>query len=182
MINRVLTLFAPGLEEIEAVTSVDLLRRAEVEVTIAGVGTTQINGSHGITFEADTTLAEFHGEYDGIVLPGGMPGTTNLSESEDVLTLIKRAYEAGKLCAAICAAPLVFDVAGILGTHRYTCYPGVDEKISGGTFAPEPVVRDKNVITSKGVGTAISFALELIDFLKGPETAQQLKQAIVFER
>lgn len=180
MTKRIVTVFAQGLEEVEAVTPVDLLRRADVEVTVAGLGTTRIEGSHGVVLTTDIVLEDVTGDIDGVVLPGGMPGTANLLASEPLLALVKHTYEAGKLCAAICAAPRVLDAAGVLGSHRFTCYPSVNEQIARGVFIQEPVVRDGNVITGQGVGAAIPFALALVDYLGGAESARRLADEIVY--
>jgi 4-methyl-5(b-hydroxyethyl)-thiazole monophosphate biosynthesis len=182
MTKRILTVFAPGLEEVEAVTAVDLLRRAGVAVTIAGLDTREIEGSHGIALTADVLLGEERGDFDGIVLPGGMPGTVNLMESDRVLGRVRACHESGKLCAAICAAPRVLDAAGVLEGRRFTCYPAVSEKIVNGRFVEEPVVRDGHIVTGTGVGTAIPFALELVDYLTGADNARSLAGAIVYNR
>ncbi len=180
MPKKVLLILAQGHEEVEAVTQVDLLRRANIEVTVAGLGSTEITGAHNITIKADILLEEFSGDIDGVILPGGMPGTTWLAESETVLNIVRNANEKGFLCAAICAAPLVLDKAGILEGKNYTCYPGVEEKIGSGTFTKDPVVQDINIITGSGVGTAISFALKMIEYLLSKGEAEAMALKIVY--
>lgn len=180
MSKKVLLILAQGHEEVEAITQIDLLRRAGIEVTVAGLGNTEITGAHDITVKADVLLDDFSGDIDGVILPGGMPGTTWLAESETVLNIVRNANEKGFLCAAICAAPLVLDRAGILKGKNYTCYPGVEKKIGSGTFIKEPVVQDGTIITGKGVGTAIPFALKMIEYLLSKGETEAIASEIVY--
>lgn len=180
MPKKILLILAQGHEEIEALTQVDILRRAGIDVVVAGLGSTEITGAHAITVKADVLLDDSTDAYDGIILPGGMPGTTHLAESETVLNIVRTAHTQGRLCAAICAAPLVLDRAGILTEKKYTCYPGVDEKINSGTCIKEPVVQDGTVITGRGPGTAIPFALKLIEYLASKEDAEAMASKIVY--
>jgi 4-methyl-5(b-hydroxyethyl)-thiazole monophosphate biosynthesis len=180
MSKKVLLILAGGHEEVEAITQVDLLRRVNIGVTVAGLDGTEITGAHDIAVKADVLLDDVSGDFDGVILPGGMPGTTCLAESETVLTIVRNIHEKGFLCAAICAAPLVLDRAGILEGKKYTCYPGVEEKISSGTFIDSPVVQDGNVITGRGIGTAIPFALKIVESLSGREEAESLASKIVY--
>jgi len=174
------TVLAPGFEETEAITVIDLLRRANVNVAILGLDGLEVKGAHDITLIADKLFSEWDGSGDGIVLPGGMPGTTNLAASADLLARIRDIHARGGLCSAICAAPLVLARAGILKGVKATCYPGMEKEIAGAVIVDEPVVRDKNIITSRGVGTAIPFALELISYLAGKETAEKIQAGIVY--
>lgn len=171
---------APGFEETEAVTICDLLRRAGVTVTVLGLASRDVAGSHGITIRADGLLNDFSGPFDAIVLPGGMPGAKNLSDDPRLLAMVRETHKRGALCAAICAAPIVFGKAGILEGHRATCYPGFENELGGARFVEESVVRDRNVITSRGVGTVIPFALELISLLASPEAAELVGRAILY--
>jgi 4-methyl-5(b-hydroxyethyl)-thiazole monophosphate biosynthesis len=175
-----LIILAQGHEEVETITCIDLLRRAGITVTVAGLGSKTITGSHGITIIADCTFDESAAGFDSLILPGGMPGTTNLFESKKVLTVVKSSFERGLLCAAICAAPQVLDKAGILSGRKYTCFPGVERKISQGTFTDQPVVCDRNIITGKGVGTAIPFALAIVEYLLTPGDAATLADTIIY--
>jgi protein deglycase len=177
----IITILAPGFEETEAVTFIDLLRRAKVNVTVAGLAARQTKGSHDITLVADGVLGETAGSFDGIVLPGGMPGSKNLAESERVLDMLRDMYKKGGLCAAICAAPMVLGRAGILNGFKATCYPGCEKELTGATFVDQPVVRDRNIITSRGLGTAIAFGLELISFLVGEAEAKRIKDAVLYK-
>jgi protein deglycase len=178
---RLITILAPGFEETEAVTFIDLLRRAKIAVMILGLESQQVRGSHDIAIAADGLLSEFTGAFDGIVLPGGQPGTANLASSQRLLDLIRSAHGRGALCAAICAAPTVLAKAGILTGVKATCYPGCEKELDGALFSEQAVVRDRNIITSRGVGTAIPFGLELIAYLAGADEAQRVRNAIIFK-
>lgn len=170
--KKVLVLLAEGFEEIEAVTVIDVLRRAEIEVTSASLNGTQVKGSHGIALEADATLDDVEEQmFDAVVLPGGMPGARHLRESHAVLNLIREAAHKGKFVAAICAGPTALDVAGVLKGRRATSYPG-HELTSADYVEGEPVVVDGNIVTSRGPGTAFDFALKLVEKLAGPEVAE----------
>ena len=175
-------LFANGFEEVEALTVVDLLRRAEIVCDIVALdGAAEITGSHDITVRADKAFdAVTVDGYDALLLPGGQPGTTNLGNDERVLALLREFNAAGKLTAAICAAPTVLAKAGLLDGKRATCYPGLEDKLIGATPGTESVVEDGTVITSRGVGTAIPFALALTAYLDSPERADALAKAIVY--
>ncbi len=171
---------ADGFEEIEAVTVIDLLRRAGITVTTVGLKEREVRGAHGIAIQADTTIMDFPSSYDGIILPGGSKGTDNLARSEQVLSIVQETFRKGLMCAAICAAPAIFGKAGILHNIRATCYPGLEDQLTGARFIEAAVVRDKNIITSRGVGTAIAFALELITITKGEESAERVGGQILY--
>lgn len=181
---NVAVLMADGCEEIEALTVVDLLRRGKVALDMLSVSKElSVTGSHGIAFSCDGLLAEKDiNAYDGLVLPGGMPGTTNLKENETVQKALKSFSEAGKLIAAICAAPaLVLGDGGYLDGYEATCYPGMEEHLRGAKVRTDiPVARDRDRITSRGLGTAIPFALSILSYYEGEEAAAALKEAIVF--
>ena len=179
--SHVITVLAQGFEETEAVTFIDLLRRAGVTITVLGLDSREVTGSHNITITADNLFSDFTGPFDGIVLPGGQPGTKNLGNSAPLLDIIRATYTRGRLCAAICAAPTVLGKAGILSGHKATCFPGGEKDCSGATMVETEVVRDRNVITSRGVGTAIPFALELISYLVNPEAARKISKSIIYK-
>ena len=167
---RVLIPLADGCEELEAVTIIDLLRRGGLEVVTAGLSHRGANGAHGIAIGADTTLdAVAKAEFDAVVLPGGEPGGTHLKEDPRVLALLKRHAAAGKLVAAICAAPSALAAAGLLDGKLATSYPGYldDHPAPGMRFVSQPVVVDGRIVTSRGPGTAMDFALVLIEMLLG---------------
>lgn len=181
MKKKALVILADGFEEVEAVTPIDLLRRAGIIVTVAGLQSLEIRGAHDIILKTDHILGEYKIEdYDILILPGGMPGTTNLMNSDVVLNLVRNFYNSGKLCAAICAAPQVFYKAGILEGKKYTCFPGIEKQIERANFISEAVVCDGTIITSRGVGTAIPFALTLIQHLSGKEDAHTISEKILY--
>jgi 4-methyl-5(b-hydroxyethyl)-thiazole monophosphate biosynthesis len=170
---------APGFEEIEAVTPIDLLRRAGIDVRVIGLLAKEVKGSHGILVLADEVLAFPTSLPDAVILPGG-PGHTHLLDSDIVLEFVKKMFFARKLCAAICAAPSVFGKAGILTGKNATCFPGYEDKLDGALFINQPVVVDGNVITSRGAGTAVPFSLEIIRLLVDEHAADAVASAIVF--
>ena len=176
MSKKVVVVLAEGFEEIEAVTPIDVLRRAGLEVLVAGVGKIAITGSHGITFECDRELAAIDFVPDAIVLPGGLPGAANLGKSIAVRELSLAVHDAGGVCAAICAAPaLTFAPFGLLCGRKATCYPSFEREFdSTTTHSEERVVVDGNVVTSRAPGTALEFSLQLVELLAEPGTAAQL--------
>jgi len=168
--HRVIVPLADGFEEIEAATVIDLLRRADIEVVVASLGATAVKGAHGLGFAADTTLdAAAAADYDLVVLPGGEPGATALTSDARVQALVKRQAAAGKRVAAICAAPKALAAAGLLDGKQATSYPGyLDQQPAPGMrYLAQPVVVDGAVTTSRGPGTAMDFALALIEQLQG---------------
>lgn len=154
-----------GFEEVEGLTVVDMFRRLEIECDIVGKGA-EVTGSHGIVIKADRLLDEIKSEdYSAVILPGGLPGATNLRDDSKVISLVNEMNKAGKIVAAICAAPIVLERAGVLEGRRFTAYPGVGEKIEGGNFKEELVVRDGNIITSRGPATSLEFAFAIAEAL-----------------
>lgn len=181
--KKIVVFLAEGLEEIEGLTVVDLLRRAGLEVKTASLSREkEVTGAHQITVKADACLEEidFDG-IDGVVLPGGMPGTLHLAEHEGVNQVIRAFGEQGKLVAAICAAPTVLGKAGLLQDKKATCYPGMEEELIGANVCRDEVVRDGNIVTSRGVGTAIPFALTLTEYFLGKEKAREIGDSIVYK-
>ena len=174
---------ADGCEEIEALTVVDLARRAGIEVAMISItGEKLVKGAHGIHFQTDIPAEYMDFDMlDGIVLPGGMPGTLNLGANEYVKNTIKEFAAAGKLVAAICAAPSVLGEAGLLQGKKATSYPGFEEKLVGAETCADAVVIDGNTITSRGMGTAIDFALAIVAYLLDKETADQLGKGIIYK-
>lgn len=168
-------LLAEGFEEVEALTQADYLRRADIDVTIAGIAGRKIKGAHGIIVEADAGPEALKGDYDAVILPGGMPGARNLAESPAVRSLINRHYTEGKLIAAICAAPAVVLHAGcnLLQGKKFTGYPGTEDSVTGAHFMSEHVVIDGNIITSRGPGTAGEFAVAIIAALENRQKADE---------
>lgn len=176
---------ADGCEEIEGLTVVDIVRRAKLEITMVSIsGKKEVKSSHGVTFLADALASETDfSEYDAVVLPGGMPGTLNLGADGTVNRVIKEFAAQGKIVAAICAAPSVLGAAGILNGKRATCHPGFEEKLTGAVTSTDAVVVDGNIITSRGMGTAIDFGLAIVDLLtdSDAETLEHVKTGIVYK-
>lgn len=175
---------ADGCEEIEGLTVVDILRRAGIEIDMISInGKDEVTGSHSITFKCDVRLDEADiDSYDGLVLPGGLPGTTNLGANEKVTASIREFASSGKLVAAICAAPSVLGDNGILKGKRATSYPGLEDRLEGAKLSEDAVVRDGNIITSRGMGTAIPFALELTDYLIDEKKSKEIGSGIMFSQ
>jgi 4-methyl-5(b-hydroxyethyl)-thiazole monophosphate biosynthesis len=179
---RVLVPLAPGCEELEAVTIIDLLRRAGIEVVTAGLESGPVRASRGVTLLPDTDLdSVLADDFDMIVLPGGLPGAEHLDEDPRIRALVRRLAEAGRYTAAICAAPRVLANAGLLDGKSATAYPGHLEKLARPEvrLSPEPVVSDGRVITSRGPGTAMDFALTLIEALAGRQQRDQVEAGLV---
>lgn len=179
---RVGIFMADGCEEIEGLTVVDVMRRAGIAIeTISINGTNQVTSSHQVTFNTDTTKDKAdYSSYDGIVLPGGMPGTLNLGADETVTRVIQDFAEVGKLVAAICAAPSVLGQANVLNGRKATCHPGYEDKLTGAKYQRVPVVVDSNIITSRGMGTAIAFALEIVRYFLGDTAVEKVKKGLVY--
>lgn len=177
---RACVLLANGFEEIEAVTLIDVLRRADLEVTTLGVDTLTPRGSHDIEVRADALLADRSNEpWDVVILPGGMPGAAALRDHAEVQALLKRQIEGGKEVAAICAAPIALGAAGVLEGKRATCFPGFEDGLTGASHSTDRVVQDGNVVTSRGPGTAMELALTLVERHAGSEKARSLKQKML---
>ncbi len=177
----VLVPLAQGVEELEAVTIIDLLRRAGINVVTAGLVPGPVTASRQTILIPDMTLDEaLYGEYDMVVLPGGLPGATNLQNDQRIIALLKKMAAAGKYTAAICAAPKVLATAGLLQDKHVTCYPGsIDSTVHPEvSIDPKAIVIDGKVVTSRGPGTAMDFALELIHLLAGQETTNQVEDGL----
>lgn len=175
--KKVVVLLAEGFEEVEAVTPIDFLRRAGCEVTVAGVTGDAVAGAHGIVVRTDARVSECSDGYDAVVVPGGMPGASNVAASSDAISLISRVKTEGGIVAAICAAPaVVLAPNGFLDGKTATCYPGYESGFGDTTFSEERVVVDGKTITSRGPGTAAEFALRLIHTLVGEEQASELHE------
>lgn len=182
--KRIGIFLADGFEEIEGLTVVDILRRAGMEAEMISImGRKEICGSHKIAVQADTLYEDVDfAELDGVVLPGGMPGTTNLGAHAGVNETIKNFAAEGKLVAAVCAAPSVLGQAGLLEGKKATCYPGYEDKLTGAEVIYEEVAEDGNIITSRGMGTTIAFALRITAYLAGEDKAQELAKKIIYRQ
>lgn len=173
---------AEGFEEIEALTPVDLMKRAGLDLrTVAIGGDNKVCGAHGIPVFADIKDDEFCDVFpEAIILPGGMPGTVNLEESSTVAYAIYDAMQQGGLVCAICAAPSILGKGGYLKGKNATCYPGFEQYLEGATLVDEKVVRDGNIITASGMGGATEFALAIVEALAGKEKADEVaKSALI---
>ena len=172
---------AEGFEEIEALTVVDVLRRAEIEIeTVSVTGNKEVKGAHHIKVRTDMLFEE--AEYDKcdmMVLPGGMPGTVNLERHKELCEHIKEFNDKGKWIAAICAAPKILGNLGMLSEKPATCYPGFEGELKGAIIKDEPVVQAGRIITSKGPGTAIAFSLKLVEVLKERKIAEKISEEMM---
>lgn len=180
--KKVSIFLASGFEEVEALTPIDLLRRAGAQVTIVSIGEEKaVTGSHQITVTADALFEEMDfSDQDLFILPGGQPGTNHLKACKKLRGLLEDANQKEKLLAAICAAPTVFGDMGLLKGKKATCYPGCEEGLVGADYVAERVVVDGNITTSRGVGTAIPFALSLIEQLFGKEKSNEIRTSIIY--
>ncbi len=180
--KKVLVPLAPGFEEIETVTVVDILRRAGARVTIAGTEEGPIEGSRGIRLIPDERMEQVDSkEFDLIVLPGGQPGTQNLNDNPRVQTLLKEMNEQKKQIGAICAAPLVLQTAGLLKDKTATSHPSIQKELDGNgiRYSEDRVVVDGNLITSRGPGTAMEFALKLVELLFDRERLETVNNGVL---
>lgn len=180
---RILMPIVPGFEETEAIATIDILRRAGVEVITASDGATEITSAHNITMRTDIRWEDRDrkGPYDALILPGG-PGTPRLNDLPGLHGLARTMEADGRLVAAICAAPTVLAKAGVLSGRKATCWPGSTADMGNVPLLEQPVVEDRRVITSRGVGTALDFALAIVAELVGQEKADKIADSIVYHR
>ncbi len=180
--SRTAIFFGTGFEEIEALTVVDILRRAEEEIEMISItGDKCVTSSHGVTVETDKLLAEVDFDaLDVLVLPGGMPGTKNLEACEALMEQVDAFVKAGKLVAAICAAPSILGHRGHLQGKKACSSPGFEDQLAGAAVVKEPAVIDGNIITSRGMGAAIPFGLAILEKLQGKEAAEAIAEKIVY--
>ena len=177
--TRVLLPISNGFEEIETVSIIDICRRAEIEVTIAAVEELETVGAHNITITADCKLEDVNGDFDMIVLSGGLPNAFTLAENNNVQNILKQMKEQNKHIGAICAAPYALHQANVLNKN-FTCYPSFEEKIrQDGYHNEDDIVIDDKVITSRGPATAMNFALEIIKILLNEEKYAEVKNALL---
>ncbi|NLP46024.1 MAG: DJ-1/PfpI family protein [Epulopiscium sp.] len=172
---------ADGFEEVEALTVVDILRRAGVEViTVSMMDALTVKGTHDIMIQADKQFHEVaQQEVDLLVLPGGMPGTTYLEKHKGLEQKLKRAMDKNLYIGAICAAPSILGKLNFLVNKKATCYPGFESSLQGAQVVTQSVVQDGNIITSRGVGTALDFSLQLVKILISAEKMKELKEEII---
>jgi 4-methyl-5(b-hydroxyethyl)-thiazole monophosphate biosynthesis len=186
MAKNAIVLLAEGFEEVEAVTPIDYLRRAGITVTIAAVGgNLSVKGARGITVNADALLRDIIKQggaaaFDAVIIPGGMPGATNIAASKEAGALITEMASAGKQVCAICASPaVVLAPLGLLPGKKFTCYPGMEEKVQGSKWTDDSVAIDGNIITSRSAGTAGVFAVAIIARLLDQLTGDKIAQAVL---
>ena len=175
---------ANGTEECEALLTVDILRRAGVEVVTASVNQKpEILSSHNVRMDTDAVAADIQAaDFDLIVLPGGMPGTINLKENEFVKAVCQQAAASGKLVAAICAAPSVLGEMGLLKGRTATCYPGYEDRLMGVSYTLQGVITDGNITTGRGLGYALDMGLELVRLLQGTQQSLKIKKSIQYDQ
>ena len=171
---------ADGFEDVEALAPLDVMRRAGIHVEVLGIGNNVIKSSHNVNFVCDRSCAGlvFDESLDGVILPGGMPGTKNLENNIAVKGAVDYCYKNDKLICAICAAPSILGHMGILKGRKAVCYPGFEDELNGAEISGEPVVRDGNIITAKGMGVAVDFGLEIISAFLGEDTAKRIAKQI----
>mgnify|MGYP001085956811 CR=1 FL=1 len=179
--KNIAVLLAEGFEEIEALTVVDILRRAEENCEMVSVDKIDVKGAHNIIVKADKIINDEIKNYDLIVLPGGMPGAKNLRDNEKVIELVKHFNEENKLIGAICAAPIVLAKADIIAGKKITSYPGYENELNKGTYIEDAtVVVDGNIVTSRGPATAIEFSYKLLELL-GNDSYKKLSEAMMYD-
>lgn len=176
MTKKILMLLAAGFEEIEALAPVDIWRRLGFEVIIAAINGDKADGAHGITVIADCKLSSVDlSSFDAVFLPGGMPGSLNLKESDAVMDAVKKINSAGKVVSAICAAPMALARAGVLNGKKVTAYPGTEKHFDSTTICTGNRTEvDGNIITAKGAGTAFEFAAKVAEALGKKKEAEEL--------
>ena len=175
---------ARGFEEIEAVTVIDVLRRAGMDAHFVSLGTSrEVVGSHGIVIDADYLYSEIDYDYcEMIVLPGGVDGVMNTIHHKGICAQLRKFARSGRGIAAICAAPTMLGELGILNGRKATVYPGMEKKLVGAEYIDAPVVRDINIITSQGPATAVNFALAIIDFFKEDDVSERVAKGLLLNR
>ncbi len=173
---------ANGFEEIEAISVIDILRRANIDIRTVSISDKhEVTGAHDIKIKADLLISEItSNEIKGIILPGGLPGTTNLAESEELRNLLNTGYDKGNLIAAICAAPTIIKDNNLFAGYSITSYPSYKNDFTNYNYIEVDVVRAKNLITSRGAGTAGDFAFAIVDYIKGENSSSKLRDSMVY--
>ncbi|KNZ40161.1 DJ-1 family glyoxalase III [Acetobacterium bakii] len=183
---NVIVFLADGFEEVEALTVVDYLRRVKpITVDMIAIGDgLMVTGSHHITVKADRHIDDLAklDAYEAVIIPGGMPGAANLRDDPRVIKIIREMNDAGQLVAAICAGPIVLEKAAIVAGKKMTSFPSFEKEFPHSSYQAEAVVRDGNIITSRGPGTAVDFALEIVTVLVGEEEAETLRKNILYHK
>lgn len=171
-------LFANGFEEVEALGVVDVLRRANYQVDLIGMTGNYQTSSHQITVKMDIEFENIKEDYDGIYLPGGLPGATNLQKDQRVIDLVNKMYQDGKLISAICAGPIVLETAGVIKNHIFTCSPGFESQIPSGKYIESIVQVDRNIITGKGPAAAFAVGYKILEYFN--DDSEQLKNGMQY--
>ena len=174
--NPILVIMAPGFEEIELTAPIDILRRLDIPVVTAGLKSRSVEGAHGMVMSAEMLLVDVEPAlYSGVILPGG-PASWTLRDTPAVLSVVRRMHEEGKLVAAICAAPLALEAAGVIKGRKVTCYPSVKEELASAAVVCDcPAVTDGNIVTGRGPGAALEFGFELGRYLGKKEEVGKLR-------
>lgn len=180
--KKIVVFAAYGTEEVEMLTVVDVLRRAGIEVTLVSAQNRgKILSSHNVSVDTDANFKDIDlKDYDGLVVPGGLKGVENLRDNILLINALQNFNEKGKMVAAVCAGPTVLGKAGILHGHKATCFPGMDKELNGADYKDEPVVVSDNIITGRGLGASIPFALKIVSYLTDEKTAEKVKKEIAF--
>ena len=177
---KIMVPFADGFEEIEAITNIDVLRRAEINVITISLEKKIVEGAHNIEFITEGNINDVDiTQLEGIVLPGGMPGAVNLRDDKKIIDIVKELYKNNKLIGAICAAPIVLEKAGIINDKKVTSYPGFENKLKSCEYKSDRVVIDGNIITGRGPGTALEFALSIVRYLKNDKISEQIRKDMI---
>lgn len=180
---KVYEFLSNGFEEVEALAPIDILRRGGIEAqTVSITGDRYVETSHGITLKTDLLIEDIDSldDADVLMLPGGLPGATNLNKHRGVRQALLAQYQAGRYVAAICAAPLVLGSIGILQGKRATCYPGFEKRMTGATYTQEQITIDGNIITGKGPGASLAFGYAILGLLTSPEAVAELQQQMMY--
>ncbi|TRX62015.1 DJ-1 family glyoxalase III [Carboxylicivirga sp. M1479] len=182
--KKVVVFLADGFEEVEAITPIDVLRRVDIKVTSVSISNTkEVTGSHNITIIADQLLKDTDfSAFDAAILPGGMPGTLNLNDNDQLKKIILDFDKDNKVIGAICAAPLILGELGLLKNKKAVCYPGFEKHLTGASIEKTPVAKDHNYITGNGIGAAMLFSLNLVNELCGTETADELARTMMVHK
>ncbi|TDX52347.1 DJ-1 family glyoxalase III [Orenia marismortui] len=177
---KVIIPLANGCEEIEVITNIDVLRRAGVEVETISLKGLEVKGAHNIIIKADKKIDELNiEEVGGIILPGGMPGAANLRDDKRIINIVQKLDQKDGLIAAICAAPIVLEAAGVIRDRPATSYPGFGQEMESCTYLQDRVVVDDNLITGRGPGVALEFALKIVELLVNKEKAEEIKVEMI---
>lgn len=180
---KTIVFLAEGFEEVEALTVVDYLRRMDIDVEMVSIGEKTVKGAHGIEVVADKLIGELDvvSNYDGVIIPGGLPGASNLRDNERVIEIVKEMNKDKKLVAAICAGPIVLDKAAIIEDREVTSYPGFEDDLKNAKYVKKGVAVDGNIITARGPAYAVNFAISIVRYLLDEDKAVELEKDILYK-